>query len=59
MIFWVILLFIVYSLLGTMICDKIGALYDSDDFLELIVNSILITFWPITLLTYVLFDLDD
>jgi len=59
MLFWIILSFITYSLLGTMICDKIGALYGSEDFLELIVDSILIIFWPITLLTYVLFDLDN
>ena len=59
MIVWIILSFIAYSLLGIMICDKIGALYDTDDFLESLVDGILITFWPITLMTYVLFDLDD
>ena len=56
MIFWIILSFIVYSLLGTMICDKIGALYGSDDFLELIVDGILIAFWPLTLMFHFLFD---
>ena len=56
MIFWIILSFIVYSLLGTMICDKINALYDSNDFLESIVDGILITFWPLTLMFHFLLD---
>lgn len=56
MIFWIILTFIAYSLSGTMICDKIGALYGSDDFLETIVDGILITFWPLTLMFHFLLD---
>ena len=39
-----------------MICDKINALYDSNDFLELIVDGILIAFWPLTLMFHFLLD---
>jgi hypothetical protein len=43
-------------LLGTIICNKFDALYGSDDILELIVDGILITFWPLTVLIYFLMD---
>ena len=56
MIFWVILSFIAYPLLGTMICDKLGILYDNDDVLESIVDGILIAFWPLTLMFHFLLD---
>lgn len=59
MVVLIVLTLILYFLLGTIICNKFDALYGSDDILELIVDGILITFWPITLMTYVLFDLDD
>ena len=53
----IILILLVYSLLGTMICDKIGVLYGSNDFLELLSDGLLIAFWPLTLLIHFLFEL--
>jgi hypothetical protein len=58
-IIWILIIFMLYALIGTFVCNKIDALYGSDDFLETIVDGILITFWPITLMSYVLFDLND
>lgn len=52
----IILIFLVYSILGTMICDKCDILYGTDDFLESLVDGILITFWPLTVLIHFLFD---
>lgn len=54
---WIILCFLIYSLIGTFICDKIGALYGTDDILESIVDGILIAFWPLTVLAHYLFKL--
>ncbi len=62
MVFWIILSIIAYSLLGTMICAKIGVLCDSDnflgldDFLALIVDTILIASWPLTLIFHFLLE---
>lgn len=39
------------------ICDKIGVLGDADDILELILEGIFITFWPVIALVH-LFDYD-
>ena len=49
---WIILCFLVYSLVGTLICDKLDILYGSDDIVELIVDGILIAFWPLTILIH-------
>lgn len=46
----------VYSLLGITICDKLGISYDANDFLDLLIDSIFIAFWPITLMIYFLLD---
>lgn len=55
-IFWIILSFIAYSLLGIMICDKLDVLYDTDDFIETLIDGILITFWPVTVMAHFLLD---
>ncbi len=49
-VFLIILSFIIYSLLGTMICDKLGILHDNNDFLDLLIDSIFIAFWPLILI---------
>jgi hypothetical protein len=54
----IILIFLVYSLLGTLICDKIGVLYDTDDFLESLSDGVLIAFWPLTVLIHFLLDVE-
>lgn len=58
---WIILCsllcFLIYSLTGMFICDKIGVLGDADDILELILEGIFITFWPVIALVH-LFDYD-
>lgn len=56
MVVLIVLTLILYFLLGTIICNKFDALYGSDDILELIVDGILITFWPLTVLIYFLMD---
>lgn len=56
MIVLISLLFIVYVLLGIMICDKLGILYDNDDFLDSFVDGICIAFWPITVMIHFLLD---
>lgn len=56
MVVLIVLTLILYFLLGTIICNKFDALYESDDILELIVDGILITFWPLTVLIYFLMD---
>lgn len=53
----ILIIFILYALIGTFVCDKIGALYGSDDTLELISDGVLVTFWPLTVLIH--FTLDD
>lgn len=56
MIVLISLLFIVYVLLGIMICDKLGILYDNDDFLDSFVDAVCIAFWPITVMIHFLED---
>lgn len=56
MIFWVILSFFLYSLLGIMICDKLDVLYDTTDLLESLIDGIFIAFWPIVVLAHFLLD---
>ena len=45
-IVWILIVFILYILIG----NKIGILYGSDDALDLIVDSVLIAFWPAAVL---------
>ncbi len=54
---WIILGFLVYSLVGTLICERLDILYGSDDIVELIVDGILITFWPLTVLIHFIFEI--
>lgn len=56
MIVLYILIVLSYSLLGTMICDKLGILYDNDDFLDLLIDGIFIAFWPMMLMFHFLLD---
>lgn len=53
---WILIIFMLYSLIGALVCNKINALYGSDDIVELIVDSILIVFWPITVMCHFLLD---
>jgi len=52
----IVLLLIVYSLLGITICDKLGMLYNNDDFLDLLIDGIFIAFWPIMLMIHFLLN---
>ena len=54
---WIILCFLVYSLVGTLICERLNILHGSDDIVELIADSILITFWPLTVLIHFTLEL--
>lgn len=49
-IVWILIVFILYILIGILVCNKIGILYGCDDALDLIVDLILIAFWPATVL---------
>lgn len=49
-IVWILIVFILYILIGISVCNKIGILYGSDDTLDLIVDSVLIAFWPAAVL---------
>ena len=53
---WIILCFLVYSLIGTLICERLDILYMSDDIVELIVDGILITFWPLIVMFHFLLN---
>ena len=55
-IIWILIIFILYALIGASVCNKIDALYGSDDTLELIIDGILIAFWPLTVVIYFLLD---
>lgn len=55
-IIWILIIFMLYALIGTFVCTKIDALYGSDDIVELIVDGILITFWPFTVMIHFLLD---
>ena len=48
---WVL---IIYVLIGILVCNKIDILDGSDDVLGLIVDSVMIAFWPLTVLFYLL-----
>ena len=49
---WIIC--ILYVLIGILVCNKIDILNGGDDVLGLIVDSVLIAFWPLTVLFYLL-----
>lgn len=49
-IVWILIVFILYILIGISVCNKIDILYGGDDALDLIVDSVLIAFWPVTVL---------
>lgn len=49
-IVWILIVFILYILIGISVCNKIGILYGGDDALDLIVDSVLIAFWPAAVL---------
>lgn len=49
-IVWILIVFILYILIGISVCNKISILYGGDDALDLIVDSVLIAFWPVTVL---------
>ena len=52
---WILIICILYVLIGILVCNKIGILYGSDDALDLIVDIVLIAFWPLTVLFYLLY----
>ena len=45
---------ILYVLIGILICNKIDILNGGDDVLDLVVDSVMITFWSLTVLFYLL-----
>ena len=49
---WIIC--ILYVLIGILVCNKIDILNGGDDVLGLVVDSVMITFWPLTVLFYLL-----
>ena len=49
---WIIC--ILYALIGILVCNKIDILNGGDDVLGLIVDGVMITFWPLTVLFYLL-----
>ena len=51
---WVLIISILYVLIGILICNKIDILNGGDDVLGLIVDGVMITFWPLTVLFYLL-----
>lgn len=55
-IIWILIIFVLYALIGTLICDKLGILYDCDDFIYSLVDGILITFWPFTVIIHFLLN---
>ena len=54
---WIILGFLIYSLVGILVCEKIGVLYGNDDLLDSVVDGIMVAFWPLTVLFHFLFEL--
>ena len=54
---WFILGFLIYSLVGILVCEKIGVLYENDDLLDSIVDGVMFAFWPLTVLFHYSFDL--
>ena len=51
---WVLIISILYALIGILVCNKIDILNGGDDVLGLIVDSVMIAFWPLTVLFYLL-----
>ena len=49
---WIIC--ILYVLIGILVCNKIDMLNGGDDVLGLIVDGVMIAFWPLTVLFYLL-----
>ena len=49
---WIIC--ILYVFIGILVCNKIDILDGSDDVLGLIVDGVMIAFWPLTVLFYLL-----
>lgn len=45
---------ILYVLIGILVCNKIDILNGGDDILDLVVDSVMITFWSLTVLFYLL-----
>ena len=45
---------ILYALIGILVCNKIDMLNGGDDVLDLVVDSVMIAFWPLTVLFYLL-----
>lgn len=52
----IVLSIIAYPLLGITICDKLGILYNNDDFLDFLIDGIFIAFWPIMLMIHFLLN---
>ena len=53
-IVWILIVFILYILIGILVCNKIDMLNGGDDVLDLVVDSVMIAFWPLTVLFYLL-----
>ena len=51
---WVLIISILYVLIGILVCNKIDMLNGGDDVLDLIVDGVMIAFWPLTVLFYLL-----
>ena len=51
---WILIISILYALIGILVCNKIDILNGSDDVLGLIVDGVMIAFWPLTVLFYLL-----
>ena len=50
----ILIICILYTLIGILVCNKIDILNGGDDVLGLIVDSVMIAFWPLTVLFYLL-----
>lgn len=51
---WILIISILYALIGILICNKIDILNGGDDVLDLVFDSVMIAFWPLTVLFYLL-----
>lgn len=51
---WILIISILYALIGILVCNKIDMLNGGDDVLDLVVDSVMIAFWPLTVLFYLL-----
>lgn len=54
---WIILGYLIYSLVGILVCEKIGLLDGNDDLLDLVADGMVVAFWPLTVLFHFLFEL--